>query len=87
MWRPKILSRANRNNPGRVDIVVCEIIMTFDVIEIHRVGNTVELIEIPEIPMQVRVVSDSSNVTLEMAMINGVEPDQGNEEPPVCFER
>ena len=54
MRRPEILCRTNRNNPGRIDIVVSEIIMTFDVIEIHRVGNTFDLIKIAQIPGQIR---------------------------------
>jgi hypothetical protein len=43
---PKILHRTDWNNPGGIDIVVREVIMTLDVVEIHRLGNTIQLIKI-----------------------------------------
>lgn len=87
MRRPETLRRTDRDNPGRIDIVVSEIIMAFDVVKIHRIGNAIGLIEIAQIPGQVRVVNDPSDVTFEMTVINRVEPDQRNEQSPVCFER
>ena len=87
MSTPKVLRRANRNYSGRVDIVMREVVMTFDVIEVHRIRNAVNLIEIAEIPVQVRVISDPSDIAFEVAVVDCVEPDQRHEEPPVRFER
>ena len=87
MSTPKVLRRANRNYSGRVDIVMGEVVVPFDVIEVHRVRNAVNLIEITEIPVQVRVISDPSDVAFEVAVVDRVEPDQRHEEPPVRLER
>jgi hypothetical protein len=87
MSTPKALRRANRNYSGRVDIVMREIVVTFDVIEVHRIGNAVDLIKITKIPVQVRVIDDPSDVTFEMAVVDCIEPDERHEEPPVRFER
>ena len=87
MSTPKVLRRANWNYSRRVDIVVREVVVTFDVIEVHRIRNAINLIEIAEIPVQVRVISDPSDVAFEMAMVDRVEPDQRHEKPPVRFER
>jgi len=87
MNTPKVLRRANRNYSGRVDIVMREVVVSFDVIEVHRVRNAVNLIEITEIPVQVRVISDPSDVAFEVAVVDRVEPDQRHEEPPVRLER
>ena len=87
MSTPKVLRRANRNYSGRVDIVMREVVVSFDVIEVHRVRNAVNLIEITEIPVQVRVISDPSDVAFEVAVVDRVEPDQRHEEPPVRLER
>jgi hypothetical protein len=46
MRRQEILRWADRNNPGGIDIVVSEIVMTFNVIEVHRIGNAIDLVEI-----------------------------------------
>jgi len=87
MRRPETLRRTDRDNPGRIDIVVSKIIMTFDMVKIYRVGNAIDLIEIAQIPGQVRVVHDPSDVTFKMTMVNRVEPDQRDEQSPVCLER
>ena len=87
MSTPKVLRRANRNYSGRVNIVMREVVVTFDVIEVHRIRNAVNLIKIAEITVQVRVISDPSDVAFEVAVVDRVEPDQRHEEPPVRFER
>ena len=87
MSTPKALRRANWNYSGRVDIVMREIVVTFDVVEVHRIGNAVDLIKIAQIPVQVRVIDDPSDVAFEMAVVDRIEPDERHEEPPVRFER
>jgi hypothetical protein len=61
--------------------------MTFDMVKIHGVGNPIDLVEIPQIPIQVRIVNNASNIAFEMTMVDRVEADQCDEESPVCFER
>jgi hypothetical protein len=84
---PEVLRRTNRNYSGRIDIVVREVVVTFDVIEVHRIRNAANLIEIPQIPVQVRVISDPADIAFEMAMVDRVEANQRHEEPPVRFKR
>ena len=87
MRRPETLRRTDRDNPGRIDIVVSEIIMAFDVVKIHRIGNAIGLIEIAQIPGQIWIIDNPSDVALEMTMIDDVKANQSHEEPPVCFDR
>ena len=76
----------DRNNPRRIDVVVSEIVVTFDVIKIHRIGDTIDLIKIAQIPGQIWIIDNPSDVAFEMTMVDGVKADQSHEEPPVCFD-
>ena len=75
MRRQKILYRSDRNNPGRINIIVSKVVVTFDVIEIHGLGDSINLVKITKITVQVRVISDPADVAFEMAMVNRIEPD------------
>jgi hypothetical protein len=68
-----ILYRSNRNNPGRINIIVIKVVVTFDVIEIHGLGDSINLVKITKITAQARVISDPADVAFEMAMVNRIE--------------
>ena len=42
----EVHERTDRNDPGRIDIVVREVIVALDVVEVDRFGDAVDLIEI-----------------------------------------
>ncbi len=76
---------ADGDNTGWVDVIVCNVVVAFDVVDIHGLGNAVGLVEIFQIPKQVWVVGDSSEIAFEMAMVDRIEPNQCNKKPPVGF--
>jgi hypothetical protein len=85
MRRRQVLVRADRDDTGRIDVVVCDVVVPLDMIEIHGLGDTVGLVEIPEIPEEIRVIDDSPDVALKMAVVDHIEPNQRDKEAPVGF--
>lgn len=85
MGHRQVLVWADRDDAGRVNIIVRDVVVAFDVVDIHGLGNAVGLVEIFQIPEQVRVVDDSSEIAFEMSMVHGIEPNQCDKKPPVGF--
>lgn len=79
----QVLLRADWDNMGRVDVVVRDIVMPLDMVKIHRFGDTTGLVQVAKIAGEVRVVHNPSDITLEMAVIDRVEPNQRDKKPPV----
>src|SRR6476660_2627999 len=79
----EVLYRPERDDPGGIDVVVRDVIMSFDMVEVDRVGDAVDLVEISQVTEQVGIVDNASKVTLEMAVVDGIEADQCHKEPPV----
>ena len=79
----KVLQGADRHNARGIDVGVGDVIVPFDVVEVHRPGNAVDLVQILEIAEQVPVVDDAPKIALEMAVIDGVEPHERHEQPPI----
>lgn len=63
------------------------VIVALDVVEVDRLSNALSLIKVLEIPEEVRVIDDSPKIALEMAVIDGVEPDQRDEQTPVSLDK
>ena len=74
------------DDTGRIDVIVGDVVMPLDVIEVYGVGDTVGLIEIFEVAEEVRVVDDSPEVALEMAVVDGIEAHEGDEQAPISFD-
>ena len=75
--------RPNRYDLCRIDIIVCDVIVTLDMIEVHGFRNPFLLKQILEIPEQVRIVDDPPDVALEVTVIYRVEPNQRREQVPI----
>ena len=74
------------DDTGRIDVVVGDVVMPLDVVEVDGVGDAVGLIEVFEVAEEVRVVDDAPEVALEMAVIDGVEAHEGDEQAPIGFD-
>ena len=74
------------DDAGWIDVVVGDVVMPLDVVEVDGVGDTVGLIEVFEVAEEVRVVDDAPEVALEMAVIDGVEAHEGDEQAPIGFD-
>src|SRR5215212_3616745 len=72
----QVQSRPQRHNPGGVYRPVSDVIMTFDVVMIHCLGDSGLLIQIQQIALQIRVIDNPANVAFEVAVIDGIEPNE-----------
>ena len=77
---------AKRDNTGWIDVVVGDVVVPLDVVEVHGVGDPVGLIEIFEVAKEVGVVDDPPEVAFEMAVIDGVEAYERDEQAPIGFD-
>ena len=83
--RRQILIGADWNDTGGIDIVVRDVVVPLDMVEIHSFGDTVGLVEVFEIPEEIRIIDDSSEIALKMSVVYRVEPNQRDKEAPVGF--
>ena len=74
---------AERHDPGRVDVGVNLVVVAFDVDEVDRVAEAGGLEQVAGIGPQHRHLGQLLAVALEVAVIHGVEPDQGREQADV----
>jgi hypothetical protein len=79
----EIEERVGRNNPGRINRAVALVIVSADMLEIHRRGDAGPLIDVAGIGRQVGIIGDAADVALEVPDINRVEVDQRGEQPDV----
>lgn len=86
VWAEQIQLRTDGHDAGGVDVVVRHVVVPLDMVEVHGVRDTGYLIEVPEIAGKIRVVDDAPEIAFEMAMVDGVEPDQRDEESPIGFD-
>src|SRR6267143_1622490 len=87
MWAREIKLRTERHDARRVDVIVRQVIVTFDVVKVHRLGDARKLVEIEQKTVEVRVINDAAEIAFEVDVIDRVESDQRAEEPPVCLHR
>lgn len=87
MWCGQILAGSDRDNTGGIDVVVRHVVVPLNMVEIHRVGDALGLVEILEIPEEIGVIDDSPDITFKMSMVDGVEPNQRDKESPVGFHK
>lgn len=76
-----------RDDTGWIDVVVGDVVVPLDVVEVDGVGDAVGLIEVFEVTEEVGVVDDPSKVAFEMAMVDGVEAYEGDEQAPIGFDK
>ena len=82
----QVLIGTHRDDAGRVDVIMCHIVVPLDMVEIDGLGDAVGLVEIFEITEQAWVIDDATEVAFEVAVIDRIESDQGDEQPPVRFD-
>lgn len=87
MWAVELLVRPDRDDPGRVDIVVRNVIVALDVIEIDRFGDAVDLIQIAQITVQIRIIHDAAKIAFKVPVVDRIEANERYEKAPIGFER
>jgi hypothetical protein len=71
----EVLIRAKWHYTHGINVIMCNIVMTFDMIEIDRVGNAFLLIQVLEISKKIRIIHDTLNVAFKVSMIHGIKSD------------
>ena len=79
----EVQERPDGHDASRVDVVMRDVIMPFDMVEIDRVGNARHLVQVLQIPGEMRVIDNAPEVAFEMAMIHRIEPKQRDKQSPV----
>ena len=75
MSSQEILIRAKWDNAGGINVIMRDVIMAFDVIKIDSVGDSLLLIQIFEVPKEMGIIHDTSNVAFKVSMIHGIKSD------------
>ena len=82
----KILVRTDGDNAGGVNLVVSHIVMPLDVVEIHRAGDAVILVEVFQVTKQVCVIGETPDIALKMSVVDSIEADECHEQAPIGFD-
>src|SRR5438067_9618623 len=81
----EIKRRPYRNYARGIYLMVRDVIVSFDVIEVHCLGNAGQLIEVQQVTLQIRVVDDAPDVAFEVPVIDRIEADECAKQPPIRF--
>ena len=79
----KIQYRAYRHNARWVDGGVTAVIVFFDMLHVHRVGHARPLVKLAHVTGQMRIIFDPLQVAFEMPVVDGIEPEQRDKQPPI----
>lgn len=60
---------------GRVNVIMCYVIVTFDMVDIYCLPNSWLLVKIKQVTLEIGIINYAPDVALEMSKINRVEPD------------
>ena len=77
---------AKGDDSSRIDVVVGDVVVAFDVVKVHGLSDARLLVEIAEVTVEVRIINDAADVAFEVSVIHRVETDQRAEEPPIRFD-
>jgi len=74
------------NNPSRINFLVGHVVMTLDMVDADRLGDSRVLIEIEHVALQIRVIDDAPKIAFEMPVINYIEANERAKETPIGFD-
>ena len=83
MRASEIQERTDGDDAGRIDVVMRDVIVPFDMVEIDRISDACHLVQVLEITGEVRVIHDAPEAAFEMAMVDGIEPKQRDKQSPI----
>ena len=75
-----------RDDSGGINFGVRHVIMTLDMIEINRLGDTGLLIQVHQVTLEARVIDNTTDVAFEVTVIDNVKPDERAEKAPIGFD-
>src|SRR3954447_8002277 len=80
---PSARLRSDRNDAGRVDVLVYAVVVPLDVVEVDRLAESARLEQVTRIGPQHWHLGQLVAVALEVAVIDGVEARKRREQPNV----
>src|SRR5665213_1458501 len=81
--RCKIEQGPDGHDTSRVYLPLAAVIVSFDLIDAHRAGNSRHLIKLAKITPHIGIVGDAAQVAFEMAVVDRVEANERREQPPI----
>ena len=78
-------NRPERHDARGINFLVRHVVVTFDVIDAHGLGDSGLLIEIKHVALELRIIDNPSEIAFEMAVINDIEPDERAKQAPIGF--
>src|SRR5919204_4027595 len=85
--RGEVERGTERHDADGIDITVAAVIVPLDMVDAHGLGDAGNLVEIAQIVAEIRIIDDAAKIAFEMAVIDGVEPRQRREQPPIRFRK
>lgn len=85
MWCVPVQIGPDGDNAVRVNRVVAVVIVVADVIEMGRLCNAFDLIELACVGPEVRIFDQLTTVTFEVPVVDNVETNERRPETPVGF--
>ena len=79
----QIQLRSDGDDAGRVDVVMGHVVVPLDMVEIDGLRDTLHLVEVPKVAVEMGVVDDAPEVAFEMPVVDGIEPEQRDKQPPI----
>jgi hypothetical protein len=73
-WHREVDDRPERHDARRIDGWIALVIVVLDMVEVHRLGDAGQAVDVAGEAPERRVIDDASQVALEVAVIGGVEP-------------
>ena len=83
----QINNRPERHDSGGINFLVGHVVMTLDVIDADRLGDSRVLIEIKQITLEIRIIDDAPKIAFEMPVINRIEANERAKETPIGFDQ
>jgi hypothetical protein len=74
-----------RDDTGRVEVAMDEVVVLLDVVEVDRVAEAGCLEQVPGVGPQHRHLAQLVPVAFEVGVVDGVETNEGREEPDIGF--
>src|SRR5690606_34599195 len=74
---------ADRHDTVRVDAVMAAVVVLLDVVEADGFRHARPLVKLASVAPQIGVIDQTPDVAFEMAVVNGIEANQGSEEAPI----
>ena len=79
MFASELKNRADGNDTVWINVLMRHVVVTLDVLEVYRFRNTITLIQIHQVALQVRVIEDTPQTTFKVDIVDNIESNESAE--------